>query len=60
MTRVFCEFKECIYNKDDECTKDDIWLDENVSNIDIGCPDAVWEVEGRYCNWSERKGGGEE
>ena len=43
MTRVFCDFKECIYNKDDECTKDDIWLDEYVSNIDIGCPDAVWE-----------------
>lgn len=43
MTRVLCEFKECIYNQDNECIKDEIWLDEHVSNIDVGCPDAEWE-----------------
>lgn len=47
MTLVYCEFTDCIFNKNGICTKDEIWLDENVSNIDIGCPDAVCEESER-------------
>lgn len=41
-TKVYCGFTDCIYNKDEECTKDTISLYEEVENIFIGCPNAVW------------------
>ena len=42
MTLVYCEFVDCIYNKDKLCDKETIWLDKNVADINIGCPDAEW------------------
>ncbi len=45
MTLVHCEFTDCIYNKDKLCDKETICLDENVADINIGCPDAEWERE---------------
>lgn len=45
MTMVYCGFIDCIYNKDKECNKDEIYLDELVEDIIIGCPDAEWESE---------------
>lgn len=45
MTIVICGFTDCIYNKDKECNKDKIYLDELVADINIGCPDAEWESE---------------
>ena len=42
-TKVYCGFTDCIYNKDEECTKDTIFLYEEVEDIFIGCPDAVCE-----------------
>ena len=43
MTIVICGFTDCIYNKDKECNKDKIYLDELVADINIGCPNAEWE-----------------
>ena len=45
MTMVYCGFTDCIHNKDKECNKDEIYLDEQVEDIIIGCPDAESEVE---------------
>lgn len=43
MTKVLCDFRECIYNQDGICTKEVIELDERVEDILVGCPDAEWE-----------------
>lgn len=45
MTMVYCGFTDCIYNKNGECDKDKIYLDELVEDIYIGCPNAEWECE---------------
>lgn len=45
MTKVYCNFINCIYNINEECNKDIIYLDERVEDIFIGCPDAEWENE---------------
>ena len=45
MTTVHCAYEECIYNQDTECTKDEIYLDDSVEDILVGCPDAESEAE---------------
>lgn len=45
MTSIYCDFIDCIYNKNKLCGKEAIRLDENVANINIGCPDAEWRSE---------------
>lgn len=45
MTSIYCEFIDCIYNKNKLCGKEAIRLDENVANINVGCPDAEWGSE---------------
>lgn len=47
MTMVYCGFTDCTYNKDGECNKDKIYLDELVADINIGCPDAKMGKRGR-------------
>lgn len=41
-TKVYCNFTICIYNNNEECSKDIIHLDERVDDIFVGCPDAEW------------------
>lgn len=43
MTKVLCDFKKCIYNRNGVCTKEVIDLDERVEDVFVGCPDSEWK-----------------
>ena len=43
ITAVRCDFADCIYNVGGKCSKKEIYLDNRVDDIFIGCPDAEWE-----------------
>lgn len=44
MVKVFCDFIDCLYNEHAECNKEEIYLDDRVNDIFIGCPDAEWSA----------------
>lgn len=43
ITAVRCDFADCIYNVGGKCSKKEIYLDNRVDDIFVGCPDAEWE-----------------
>ena len=51
MTKVLCTYFECLYNEHTNesdygiCKKEIIVLDEEVDNVFIGCPCAIWKDE---------------